>query len=112
MAPSQHQEQSGHRLNNNPIIDKIKILDKELRDLHRKVLEAVHIKLRWATLSHNDGYNLPELYLTLLTENIWGEHPTDHCPPRLWGLDLFFINASFLDDDLPIEVKTLEETNL
>ena len=40
----QHQEQSGHRWNNNPIMDKIKVLDKERRDSHKKLLEAVHIK--------------------------------------------------------------------
>ena len=34
LALSQHQEQSGHRWNSNPIIDMIKVLDKELRDLH------------------------------------------------------------------------------
>ena len=48
---SQHQEQSGHKWNNNPIIDKIKVLDKEPRDLHRRVQEVVHIKLRRATLN-------------------------------------------------------------
>ena len=63
-ALSQHQEQSGHRWNNNPIIDKIKVLDKELRDLDRKIL-AVHIKLRGSTLNCNDRY-MTELYLLLL----------------------------------------------
>ena len=43
---------------------KIRVLDKEPRDLHRKVLEAGHIKLR-ATLNHNYGY-----YLPLLREDI------------------------------------------
>ena len=42
-------------------MDKIKSLDKELRDLHRKMLEAVHIKLRGATLNCNDGYFLRPL---------------------------------------------------
>ena len=51
-------------------MDKIKVLDKEPRDLHRKVLDAVHIKLMGATLNHNDGYFLPELYLPLLREDI------------------------------------------
>ena len=69
-ALNQHQEQSGHRWNNNPIIDKIIVLDKELRDLYRKVLEAVHIKLRGATLNRNNGYDMPELYLPLLLEDI------------------------------------------
>ena len=56
-ALRQHQEQSGHRWSNNPIIDKIKVLykDKELRDLYRKTLGSVNIKLRWATLHCNDG---------------------------------------------------------
>ena len=59
---SQHQEKSRHRWNNNPIMDKIKVLDKEPRDLHGKVLEAVHIKLRGAILL--------ELYLPLLRADI------------------------------------------
>ena len=36
---------------NNPIIDKINVLHKEPRDIDRKVLEVVHIKLRGATLN-------------------------------------------------------------
>ena len=49
-------------------MDKIKVLDKEPRDLHRKVLEAVNIKLRGPTLNL-----LSEMYLPLLREDIWGE---------------------------------------
>ena len=51
-ASSQHQEQSGYRWNNNPIINKINVLDK---DLHRKVQEVAHIKLRMTTLNRNNG---------------------------------------------------------
>ena len=68
---NQHQAQSGHRWNNNPIIDKIMVLDKDPRDLHRKVLEKVHMKLRGATLKINDGYDLLVLYLPLLREDNW-----------------------------------------
>ena len=76
LALSQHQEQSGHRLNNSSIIDKIKVLENELRDLHRKVIEVVHIKLRGATLNRNDKYDLQELYMPLLREDIqWGSTP-------------------------------------
>ena len=53
-----------------PSYYKIRVPKKELRDLHRKVLEVVHIKLRCATLNCNDGYYLPELYLALLREDI------------------------------------------
>ena len=69
-ALSQYQEQSGYRWNNNPIIDKIKVLDKEPRDIHSKFLEVVYIKLRGATLNRKDGYDLLELYLPLLREDI------------------------------------------
>ena len=85
-ALSQHLEQSGHRWNNNPIMDKINVLDKQLRYLHRKVLEVVHIKLRGVTLNHNYGHFLLELYLPLLREDTRGGgsgrrrgHATDHC---------------------------------
>ena len=62
-------------------MDKIKVLNKEPRDLHRKVLETVHIKLMRATLKHNGGYLLPELYLSLLRDDTWGRayHWRLHC---------------------------------
>ena len=79
-ALSNHQEQSWHRWNYNPIIHKIKVLDKELSDLHWKVLEAVHIKLRRAALNWNSVYYLLELYLPLLREDIWGGGGACHPP--------------------------------
>ena len=42
----QRQNESCHIWTNKPIMDKIKVLDKEPGDLHRNVLEAVHITLR------------------------------------------------------------------
>ena len=58
---------------------RIKVLEKDLGELQRKVLEAVYIKLRGATLNRNNRYFLLELYLPLLREDISGEHTTDHC---------------------------------
>ena len=69
---SQHHKQSGYRWNNKLIMDKMKVLDKEPTDLHRKVLEVVHIKLRVAILNCNAGYILLELYLPLLREDTPG----------------------------------------
>ena len=101
MALGQHQEQSGHRWKNNPIIHNIKVLDKKQRYFHRKVLQVVHIKLRGAILNHNDRYYLPELYLLLLRE-----HTTDHCTAS--ALTFLWSKASFPDDDIPMEVKILD----
>ena len=67
-ALSQHQEQSGHVVNHKPLSEKIKILDSEPRDRHRKVKEAIHIKLKGAKLNRNDGHHLPDLYLPLLRQ--------------------------------------------
>ena len=49
-----------------PLIDHIKILEKEPRYMHRRVLEAINIKVKGASLNRNDGLELPDAYLPLL----------------------------------------------
>ena len=51
-------------------MDKMKVLDKEPRDLYRKVLDVVNVKLRGAALNRKGRYLLLELYLPLLREDI------------------------------------------
>ena len=75
-ALSQHQESSGHVVSTTPLMDSINILEKETREPHRKVLEAMNIRLRGAKLNRNDGADLPELYLPLLREE--GRAGGDH----------------------------------
>ena len=66
-ALSQHQEQTGHRVNSvTPLDTKIKIIARESRDFHRKVTEAIHIHLRKASLNRTDGHVLPEVYFPIL----------------------------------------------
>lgn len=68
-ALSQHQEQTGHLVNHtHQVQDKIKIIDKEPRDLSREIVEAIHIRLRKATINRTEGYNLPDVYLPILKE--------------------------------------------
>ena len=54
------------------LIEQITMLDREPRDLHRKVLESISIKLRGATLNRNDGYQLSDLYILLLHDEARG----------------------------------------
>ncbi len=51
-----------------PVLDNIKILEREPRLKHRRVLEAIHIRLGKATLNRNKGVELPDVYLPLLRE--------------------------------------------
>lgn len=68
-ALSQHQEETGHQvLKGEPLMDNIKILEKEIREPHRKVLEAINIRLKEAALNRNVGTELPDAYLPLLRE--------------------------------------------
>ena len=68
-ALSQHQERTGHKVNSLASTkDKIKILEREPRDTHRKIKEAIHIKLKQASLNRHEGYTLPDLYMPLLRE--------------------------------------------
>ena len=46
----------------------IKILEREPSDTHRKIKEAIHIKLKKASLNRHEGYTLPDLYMPLLRE--------------------------------------------
>ena len=54
-ALGQHQVQTGHSMDNKPLMKHITVVYRESKDLHRKVLEAIHIKLRGATLNCNHG---------------------------------------------------------
>ena len=66
-ALSQHQDKTGH-VTKLPLIDKMKIMEKEPREKHRKVLEAINIQLKGASLNQNKGTDLPVVYLPLLKE--------------------------------------------
>ena len=46
------------------------MIDSDTRNLHIKVKEVIHIKLRGATLNRTGGYDLPDLYLPLVREEI------------------------------------------
>ena len=50
------------------MIEGMSVIDSDNRNLHRKVKEAIRIKLRGATLNRTGGYDLPNLYLPLLKE--------------------------------------------
>ena len=63
---------SQHQVLNKPMIEGIRVIDSDNRNLHIKVKEAVHIKLRKATLNRMGGYDLPHLYLPLLREEARG----------------------------------------
>ena len=68
-ALSQHQEQTGHKVNyNTPLAKKIKVITKEPRDKQRKISEAIEIYLQKATLNRNNGHYLPDIYHPLLRE--------------------------------------------
>ena len=70
-ALSQHQETTGHRVSaTKPIIENIQVLEREPRNLHRKICESIHIKTSGATLNRSDGYELPNIYLPLLREEV------------------------------------------
>ena len=58
-------------MDSNHLIYKITVLDRESRDLHRKVLKSIYVKLRGATLNYNDAYQLSDLYMPLLSWR-WG----------------------------------------
>ena len=67
-ALSQHQVMTGHKVLSKPVIEGVKVIDSEPRNMHGKVKEAIHIKLRGATLNRTGRYDLPDLYLPLLRE--------------------------------------------
>ena len=62
-ALGQHLAKTRHKLLNKPVTEGIRVIDNEPRNKHRKVKEAIHIKLRGATLSRTGGYDsLPSTY--------------------------------------------------
>ena len=67
-ALSQHQETTGHNVLTSLEYCNIKVLERETRYSHRKVLEVIIIRLKGAELNRNDGTELPNLYLPLLRE--------------------------------------------
>ena len=54
---SQHQVMTGHKVLNKPVIEGVNVIDSEPRNMHRSVKEAIHIKLRGATLNRTGGYD-------------------------------------------------------
>ena len=46
-ALSQDQVMAGHKVLSKPVIEGVSVIDSEPRNLHRKVKEAIHIKLRF-----------------------------------------------------------------
>ena len=66
-AISQHLTRTGHRQPVD-IRDKTEIIDKEPRDTHRKVKEAIAIRLRAPKLNRTDGWELPQIYNPLLRQ--------------------------------------------
>jgi len=71
-ALCQHQERTGHVVKVNEIMEKVKVVDRESRDQHRKVCEAIHIRLKGPKMNRNDGADLPDIYLPLLREEDGG----------------------------------------
>ena len=50
-AFSQNQVKTGNVVINKPLIEEVRVIDNGPRNMHRKVKEAIHIKLRGATLN-------------------------------------------------------------
>ena len=49
LALIQHQVMTGHKVLSKPVIEGVAVIDSEPRNIHRKVKEAIHIKLRGST---------------------------------------------------------------
>ena len=43
-ALSQHKVMTGHKVLSKPVIEGVSVIDGERRNMHRKVLEAIHTK--------------------------------------------------------------------
>ena len=72
---SQHQERTGHKVNSLANTkDKISILEREPRDTHSRIKEAIHIKLN-GSLNRHEGYSLPDLYMPLLRDEVGEGEP-------------------------------------
>jgi hypothetical protein len=54
--------------------DHIEVVDTETKKIQRRVVEAIHIRLRDAQLNRDRGYDLPPIYLPLLRRG--GGHTT------------------------------------
>ena len=63
---------TGYKVLSKPVTEGVSMIDNEPRNIHRKVKEAIHIKLRGATLNRTGGYDVPGLYLPLLREETKG----------------------------------------
>ena len=64
---SQHLVTTGQKVLSKLVIEGVSVIDSEPRNMHRKTMEAIQIKLRGATLNRTGGYDLPDLYLLLLS---------------------------------------------
>ena len=67
-ALSQHQAKTGHKVLSKPVMEGVRVIDNESRNIYRSVKAAIHLKLRGTTLNRTGGYDLPDLYLPLLRE--------------------------------------------
>ena len=68
MALSQHQVKIGYKALSKAVIEGVRVLANEPRNIHTGVKEAILFKVLGATLNRAEGYDLPDLYLLLLTE--------------------------------------------
>ena len=50
---------TGHVVIGKPMTEGVRVMDNEPRNPHRKVKEALHIKISEATLNRTGGYDLP-----------------------------------------------------
>ena len=58
-ALSEHQVITGHKIFSKLVIEGVNVIDSEPRNMHRKVKEAIYMKLQGATLNRTGGYDLP-----------------------------------------------------
>ena len=58
------------------MMEGVRVLDSDTRNLHRKVKEAIHIKLRGVTLNRMGGYDLP----LLREKETWGREGKNSAP--------------------------------
>ena len=71
-ALSQHLEKTGHTVMTKKVIDSVEVIDSESKTAHRKIKEAIHIRLQGAKLNRNQGVDLPDIYLPLLRGEVRG----------------------------------------
>ena len=81
-ALSQHQMQTGDADTNRSVMDNMQILDQEPRNTHRKIKEAIHIKLNQAGLNRNEGWDISNVYLPLLRREVGGGGTPELRQPR------------------------------